>query len=154
VILQNLEKAIVPILFVAGASAAAAIFATFYNLPDAAAPQRELKSEFRSLDLPEDATVRSLDDNPEWGHVLISGTYETRLGYEALKSFYSAELERNGWRLASETGLSDWGRDLGGRQLTFCKKPYEANLQYAGHRAAYGWDYAFSMSWNRDKGCG
>ncbi len=150
----TLEKAILPLLAAAAIFAAAALFATLYSMPDAAVPQRELKSEFRSLELPEDATVRSVDDNPEWGHVFISGTYATHLGYEELKRFYRSELERNGWRLAGEKDLADWGRDLGGRQLTFCKKPYEANLEYAGQKAQYGWDYAFSMSWNRDKGCG
>jgi hypothetical protein len=46
--------------------------------------------------------------------------------------------------------MKDWGQDLGGRTARYCKGKYRADLQYAGERANYGWDYAFSLSWGLD----
>jgi hypothetical protein len=73
--------------------------------------------------------------------------YKSDASYEELKRFYNQQLRDLGWAYESERGLKDWGRDLGGRELTFRNNDYRVHIQFAGKDANYGWDYAISVSW-------
>jgi hypothetical protein len=121
--------------------------------PNANSEQRFLTDEFNSLPLPPLTQLTTLDVSPKRGRVLLIGTYKSSRRYEDLKSFYGSELESRGWRNAREEKVTDWGRDFGGRQVHFCRGPYEAVLQYAGERSHYDYDYAFTMTWHLRKLC-
>jgi hypothetical protein len=43
--------------------------------------------------------------------------------------------------------LTDWGKDLGGREVTYCKGPLAASVQYGGEKSHYGWTYALDLTW-------
>src|SRR5205823_6410094 len=49
----------------------------------------------------------------------------------------------------SAEDIRDWGRDLGGRAVHYCKGAYETEIQFTGERANYGWDYSIQMQWDR-----
>jgi hypothetical protein len=74
-------------------------------------------------------------------------TYATTLRYDELRDHYDHELTSRGWSACGEKPMRDWFRDLGGMSKTYCKGELTGNLQYAGERAGYGWDFAFSVGW-------
>jgi hypothetical protein len=121
--------------------------------PHAEMHQIALKREFQLLQVPQGARVVVVDDKPKIGRVFLNSTYESQLSYDNLKQFYTSNLQRNGWHILRETPITDLGRNLGGREITFCKGPYEADLQFAGDKATFAWNYALSMSWNLHKYC-
>jgi len=77
---------------------------------------------------------------------LYSCLYNANLSFAELLAAYNKELLANGWRKAETEKLRDWGRDLGGEDVTFCKGNVQLNLQFAGKRAQYGWQYAIATS--------
>ena len=77
---------------------------------------------------------------------MLTRNYKSGTGYDEVKSFYEGELVGRGWRLVEEKRLSDWGRDKGGRSLTFSKDVYRMTLEYAGDNSAGQWDYSISLS--------
>jgi len=79
-------------------------------------------------------------------HRLYSCTFRASTNFHELLDFYSSQLERNGWHLVGQTTMRDWGRDFGGMNATFCKNELQIDLQYAGERASYGWQYALGAS--------
>ncbi len=120
------------------------------NEPNAAIVQADLEREFRAIrPLPDAIAIRSHVSH-KTSQALASDTYRTNLKYSQIRDFYDQELTKNGWTLYEEKDMKDWGRDLGGKSARYCKGTYRAALQYAGERADYGWDYAFSVSWGLD----
>ena len=80
-------------------------------------------------------------------HALVTTTYAMPAEYELLRCHYDEEAAENGWTPCGEKEIYDWFRDLGGRSRSYCKGELAAKLQYAGARADYGWDFAFSVDW-------
>jgi hypothetical protein len=74
-------------------------------------------------------------------------TYATTLRYDGLRDHYDQELARLGWSACGEKAIRDWFRDFGGMSRTYCKGELKSVLEYAGERAGYSWDFAFSVSW-------
>jgi len=77
---------------------------------------------------------------------MLIRNYKSGAGYDQVKGFYEHELVGQGWRLVEEKRLSDWGRDKGGRSLTFSKGEYRLTMEYAGDNSGGQWDYSISLS--------
>ena len=120
------------------------------NGPKAVAAQAELENEFRSITPLPGATALSYDASNKPGIALVTDTYRTNLPYAEVRKHYDAELSKRGWAFYMEEPLTEWGKDLGGKETHYCKGRYRAGLQWAGERANDGFDYAFSVSWGLD----
>jgi hypothetical protein len=73
--------------------------------------------------------------------------YKSSASYDALKQYYMDKLNALGWQYQGDHIVFDWGRDLGGRELSFQQGEFELNIQYAGEKADYGWNYAINITW-------
>ena len=79
--------------------------------------------------------------------ILISKYYVSKAPYEDVKNFYFQFLTSHGWRIAEEKPLSIWGRDYGGKKLTFIKGELLLSIQYEGSNNV-GRNYAFGYAWD------
>jgi hypothetical protein len=55
--------------------------------------------------------------------------------------------------MARDHELTYYWRNLGGRELVFCKHPYELSLDYAGKKEGAPLVYEYSILWNRNGYC-
>jgi hypothetical protein len=129
------------------------IFAVFvgYDIivqsPKAKLGQSELEIEFESIAPLPNASVVDYDSSHKTSQALVNATYLTSVKPADIFNHYDEQLRKHGWQSYGASGMTDWGRDLGGKSAYYCKDDYYAQLQYAGEQAHYGWTYAFSVSW-------
>jgi len=77
----------------------------------------------------------------------VGRTYKSKDGYEKLKWYYIQTLKERGWQVIGERDVSEWDRSLGGRVLSFRQDQCELNIQYAGEKTDFGWDYSLDIHW-------
>jgi len=108
-----------------------------------------IEREFTQINSPPEARLAGeVSEFSKMSLAYIGANYTTRLRYEELRAQYDSETARYGWSPCGEQPLRDWFSDLGGRTRKYCKGELHAHLQYAGERANYGWDFAFSVTWD------
>lgn len=120
------------------------------NAPKAASVLNTLEDEFKSVEPLPEARSCCYFATHKTSQALVTSKYSTSLPYAAIREHYDAELSRRGWIFYEEDETRDWGMDFGGKTARYCKGEFRASLEYAGERADYGWDYAFSVSWGLD----
>jgi hypothetical protein len=93
--------------------------------------------------------VRNTDHYSPWtpNKAVVGTSYKTAAPYPVIREFYDQQLRANGWLPVDTHSTTDWGKDLGGNVVVYCKGPLQASLQYAGSQANYGWTFAFDLSW-------
>jgi hypothetical protein len=114
---------------------------------------QQLLREFTQIKpLQNTSAVSSTDSFSSWnpGKALVGATYKTTLPYLEIRNYYDAELRSHNWVFTEDKPLTDWGKDLGGRTVRYCKGPLSCSLQYAGAKAQYGWTYALDLTWGLD----
>jgi len=127
-----------------------AVFLGYDNIvqsPKAEKAQAELEIEFKSIAPLTNATLVDYNSSRKTSQALVDATYLTAIKPLDIFNHYDEQLRNNGWQSYGTSGMTDWGRDLGGKSAYYCKGEYYAQLQYAGEQANYGWTYAFSVSW-------
>src|SRR5258706_10080850 len=94
------------------------------------------------------AVLVGRDDSSKLGHGIVGGTYRTPASYPQIRKHYDEAAMLNGWTVACEYSLHDWGRDFGGREREYRKGPLRGSLQYAGADldVGYRWAYAFELT--------
>lgn len=110
---------------------------------------RQLMREFSAITpLPSASVVASTDNFSPWNShkALVGATYKTSAPYSNIQEFYQRELESKGWYLIEDRPLTEWGKDYGGRQQTYCKGELAASIEYRG-ASRNGWTYALELSW-------
>ncbi len=117
------------------------------QLPKAQQTQAQLEIEYKAIPPLPNASLVSYDVSHKTSQALVDGTYLTDASFSDILNYYDMQLKQQGWQYHSTTDLKDWGRDLGGKSVEYCKGDYVATLQYAGQLANYGWTYAFDVSW-------
>jgi hypothetical protein len=132
---------------------AGALVMPFLRAPDSAAHVMAMRKALDEFPPPSGTVMLRADEIPRWRDILVERTYKSDLGYDALKNYYRPRLEENGWRFVEETPLRDLGRDFGGRDLLFCKRPYATNLQYIGKKVDSGASFILSVSWRLISAC-
>jgi hypothetical protein len=123
------------------------------QLPKAKQAQAQLENEFNAISPLPNANAVKHDASHKTNLALVETTYLTDVSRDDIFKYYDEQLKQHGWQYYNTTGLTDWGKDLGGKSAEYCKDDYVASIQYAGEQAQYGWTYAFNMSW-RLGGCG
>ncbi|MGE5473969.1 MAG: hypothetical protein ACM3UU_07080 [Ignavibacteriales bacterium] len=119
--------------------------------PKANAVEKELESEFFSIQPMPGAELFKKSHSHKTNQALVSASYITNKSFDEILAFYDDELIRNGWGYAGEEGLREWGKDLGGKAVYYQKNGYTASIQYAGEKANYSWTYAIDFSWGLHK---
>ena len=109
--------------------------------------KEQLESEFKLIGQLPSATLSSYRAHSRPEDALVSAKYNTKNSFSEIKKHYETELQKRGWTFLKEEGVKDWGKDLGGKSIIYCKERYSASIQYAGTEANYGWTYSLSLSW-------
>jgi hypothetical protein len=111
------------------------------------AMQAELESDYKALPSFPRATRLGNTTGRKSSNGIVGATYSTSATLPEIRAYYDSVLLPRGWRLADEEQLRYWGNDLGGYSVYYKRDRFTASIQYAGQRAQYGWDYAFTLSW-------
>ena len=109
--------------------------------------KEQLEIEYRQIEQLPAATLRSYSAHSRPESVLVNGSYNTEQPYYEIKKYYDTELKNKGWTFTKEEEVRNWGKDLGGKTLEYCKGKYSASIQYSGADAGYDLTYSFTMSW-------
>jgi len=83
-----------------------------------------------------------------FGKAYISKHFRCNESYDNVRSFFVERLTQNGWKLNSERHLEDSGKDFGGVELEFQKADFQINIEFAGEKSDYGWDYGITIGWD------
>ena len=82
-------------------------------------------------------------------HVASLGlSFKSDAPFEDVRRFYVEKLTSDGWRLAEDRKLSDWGRDMGGHLLEFRRDEYRIAIEKGGSNND-DWDYGVNFSWEK-----
>ncbi|MCP3871994.1 MAG: hypothetical protein GY699_02420 [Desulfobacteraceae bacterium] len=109
--------------------------------------KKDLETEFKQIDQLPDASLKRYEVSAKPGSALVHGSFKTDKRFNEIRSYYDVELKKNGWKFWKIDSVKDWGKDLGGKSIRFCKGSYIATIQYFGEKADYGSTYSFSLSW-------
>jgi|KBSMisStaDraftv2_1062788.scaffolds.fasta_scaffold249786_1 hypothetical protein len=111
---------------------------------------QRLAAEFSAIPtLPNSLLVGRVDRFSDWAprKTSVGATYSSTTRFSDIQLFYDHALQSHGWHLAESRSLTEWGKDLGGRELVYCKGELAASVEYAGLPPQRGWTYALRMSW-------
>ena len=111
--------------------------------------QKDLEKEFKLIMPMPHAISQNYQSIYKDQHALVEGDYLSTASYQQIRQYYIDELAQHGWQFKQESALRDWGRDLGGKEIFFCKGDYTATVVYSGigQQANAGWAYALDISW-------
>lgn len=125
------------------------LFSGCWSAKEDAAKLAEIQSVWARLPSYPGMQETSSSSTSGGGKALVSKKYLSDVPYEDVRRFYVEHLERDGWTIAGEKQLKDWGSDFGGYEIRFRKADLSIAIEYAGPRADYGWQYAIGVSWSR-----
>ena len=111
---------------------------------------QQLIGEFSTITtLPNSSLVGRLDTFSVWNShkASVGATYVSEAQFSDIREFYDRELQSRGWHFAQDRSLTQWGKDLGRRELIYCKGELAASIEYAGQKPQRGWTYALRLSW-------
>jgi len=114
------------------------------------AHHQQLLTEFSTITLlPNASLVAKVDNFSPWNahKATVGATYLSKAQFSDIQGFYDHELQSHGWQFAQGRSLMQWGKDLGGRELVYCKGELAASVEYAGQEPQRGWNYALRLSW-------
>jgi len=109
----------------------------------------EVRQLYSQLALPADFKETGSSFHSKTELALESKYFSSKSKYEDVKAFIVQHLTPAGWTLLEERLMTDWGRDLGGRQLKFRKGEYWIVIEYAGEKARDQWDYGVTVEWKK-----
>ncbi|GEM_PF-5633940 len=109
----------------------------------------EVRQLYSQLALPADFQETGSSFQSKTELALESKYFSSKSKYEDVRAFVVQHLTPSGWTLVEERSMTDWGRDLGGRQLRFRKGEYWIVIEYAGEKASDQWDYAVTVEWKK-----
>ncbi|HYR76175.1 MAG TPA: hypothetical protein VEM96_10065 [Pyrinomonadaceae bacterium] len=109
----------------------------------------EVRQLYSQLALPPDFKETGSSFQSKAEGALEEKYFSSKSKYEEVKGFVLQHLTPAGWTLVEDRSMTDWGRDLGGRQLKFRKGEYWIVIEYAGEKASDQWDYAVTVEWKK-----
>ena len=109
----------------------------------------QLVAEFKAIPpLPNAQIINEYRSYPHrTGSVLVSTNYWTDANRDDIFQYYDTQLKQHGWQYDGITEIKDWGVDLGGKSVKYCKDDYVATIEYTGEKANSSVTYAFNVSW-------
>lgn len=81
------------------------------------------------------------------GHASVNLRYATNKTYQEIRSYYIDEAKRNGWKFSDEENLTIWGKEFGGKEITFKKNNYILTITYWGKKVTDNLTYDISIVW-------
>jgi hypothetical protein len=130
-------------------AATAGLLLLGYFVADAPAAQAQsvLTQEFGRLKAPPMAVLVESKSGHKPGQARVGAEYRVDLGYADVRSFYDAELQRNGWQFAADEATTDWGKNVGGHLACYRRGDYWAILQYLGDYIGVPPTYGIDLTW-------
>lgn len=123
-----------PLIVTALSVAALVLIYALWDAPAANAIPM-LEEEFASSSAPSAAQLVSRSSGHKPGRAYVAAEYRAAMAYAELRSYYDVELGADGWRLVSDSALTNWGTDFGGHMACYRKAEYWASLEYSGDLA-------------------
>jgi len=121
---------------------------TDFNSLEAINAEKELNIQFNKIGNYPRAIVNNKSSNHKSSKALVEAYYNSTSPYDDIILFYNEQLIKNGWQFVNKAKMYDWGNDLDcGFKLTYKKLNYNCNIQFAGKKFNYGWNYAIDYSW-------
>jgi hypothetical protein len=115
----------------------------------------DLEHEMQAIaPLPDATLITTTNHFPLSSEANIGRLYFTRLTYEQIRTHYDKELTARNWKFRGEESMTEWGKDLGGKYVFYCKGDYKASIQFAGEHSEVTWTFAFNLTWNGVPTCG
>ncbi|SRR5713226_7572567 len=144
----NVKKILLGLLIIAVVSILA-YFAKKHSPNRDDAKLYEVRQLYSQLPLPPDFNETGSDFMSKAELAQEGKYFSSRSKYEEVKAFAVQHLTPAGWVLVEDRSMTDWGRDLGGRQLKFRRGEYWIVIEYAGEKASDQWDYAVAVEWKK-----
>lgn len=132
---------------------AVAVYQLVERNTEASMMQQEIGQEFSSI---RPVPGSKLADSQAYHSVdkaYVGADYTVSAGGELISAYYRSELVASGWSYVSRQMILDTGRSYGGWSDVYCKAGQQAELDYSGNVAAYGWTYSFSIQWGAASRC-
>jgi hypothetical protein len=145
----NVKKILLGLLIIAVVSILA-YFAKKHSPNRDDARLYEVRQLYSQLPLPPDFNETGSDFMSKAELAQEGKYFSSKSKYEEVKAFAVQHLPPAGWVLVEDRSMTDWGRDLGGRQLKFRRGEYWIVIEYAGEKASDQWDYAVAVEWKKD----
>ena len=114
--------------------------------------EQTLVAEYRLLRMPRAASQFGFSQSHKVEQAYVGAYFHSALSWQQLRSFYDVELGRLGWKFYADRKQTTLYGDFGGRVATYCKGPYQANVEFSGPRENAGWEYALDVSWGLSGG--
>jgi hypothetical protein len=144
----NVKKILLGILIIAVGSILA-YFAKKHSPNRDDAKLYEVRQLYSQLPLPPDFKETGSSFQSKTELAMEEKYFSSKSKYEDVKAFAVQHLTSSGWTLVQERSMTDWGQDLGGRQLKFRKGEYWIVIEYAGEKATDQWDYGVTVEWKK-----
>jgi hypothetical protein len=96
--------------------------------------QDDLEREFKSIKQLPSAFDQKHHAWHKQDHASVGSSFSTGQSDSEVKKYYAEELSKHGWKSRGDYSTTNWGSNLGGSVVEYCKGKYEATLEYAGER--------------------
>jgi len=145
---NNIKKILLGILIIALGSVLA-YFAKKHSPNRDDTKLYEVRQLYSQIPLPPDFKETGSAFSSKTESAMEDKYFSSKSKYEEIRAFFLQHLTSSGWTLEQERSMTDWGTDLGGRQLKFRKGEYWIVIEYSGEKATDQWNYAVTVEWKK-----
>jgi len=78
----------------------------------------------------------------------LSSSFKSDAPLDDVRRFYVEKLASDGWKLAGDRKLTEWGGDVGGHLLEFRRGEYRITIEKGGSNND-DWDYGINFRWEK-----
>lgn len=115
--------------------------------------QGTIQTEFRAIQPVSGSRTVDTQSYHTSDKAYVGATYSVVATEEEIANHYRAQLLAKGWAYVGRREILDNGQNLGGWSDTYCNGGQEAEVDYSGERANYGWTYSISIFWGSASRC-
>jgi hypothetical protein len=144
---------IVALFLVAVGGMLLSIYRLVVPSPGEVALDQHIHQLFESVHpLPGSKVVNSWSGH-SWRQVDIGASYAAQADEQQIADNYRLQLVSMGWTYIRREKNLYYGRDYGGWSDVYCMGALQAQVDYAGAQASFGWIYGFGIGWGNNTTC-
>ena len=122
----------------------------FRPSPDSNLIEADLEREFASINAMPNAFLTGRLNFSKVEGVAIWRNYETSLSHAEVRGHYNGELSNHGWRLCAEEKKRSYVIiETGKTRTIYCKRNYQASLEFHDEVSGSGNGFSLELSWDR-----
>lgn len=85
-------------------------------------------------------------------HGDVEDSYRSQSSYESIRSYYDQEFANHGWKFQNEESLKIWGKDVGAKEVSYCKAGLRGYVYFVGaQETKENITYTVGISWGMDR---